>query len=58
MYRVARAELLKMLGAHEPKPALRLVDGEAPSEIAHPNVESVKIPRLRPLERRRLAASS
>jgi hypothetical protein len=51
--------LMEMLGAKVAGPDLRLVrsDGTA-SPQAENSEESVKKPRLRPLERRRLAASS
>jgi hypothetical protein len=50
--------LMEMMGAEQPKPKLKIVgNGKAP-EIALEREESVKNQRLRPLERRRLAAGS
>lgn len=59
IYLMARAMLLDILGAEQAKPDLRLVrcDGKAPLKTEEVG-QSAKKPLLRPLERRRLAASS
>lgn len=59
IYLMARALLMDMMGARQPRPALTLVTGDKePASTEQDQECTVKIPRLRSLERRRLAASS
>jgi hypothetical protein len=54
---MAKGALLEMLGEKAPVPKLRLVGTTESAQYQRASEEGVKKPRLRPLERRKLAAS-